>query len=234
MADTREPLHVLHIGKTGGTALNHALLEHADGAHYCFVFGGHELRVADVPAGERLMFVLRDPLTRFVSSFNSRLREGRPRYHYPWRDEERAAFAVFETPDQLGAALSSSDRKLRKRAEGAMRGIGHLNTGYSFWFGGEADFRGRLADVFFIAFQEQLDDDFELLKARVGLPAEARLPQDPAVAHRSPDDVSVELGDDARANLTRWYADDLAFVELCRRLAPDVNAAQGLSASRAV
>jgi len=234
VADTRQPLHVLHVGKTGGTALNHVLVEHADDARYRFVFGGHELRVVDVPTGERLMFVLRDPLTRFVSSFNSRLREGRPRYHYPWRDEERVAFAFFETPDQLGAALSSSDRKLRKQAEAAMAGIGHLNTGYAFWFGDEAAFRRRLQDVFFIAFQERLDDDFEVLKTKVGLPEEARLPRDAAAAHRAPDDVSVELGDLARANLMRWYADDVAFVELCRRLAPEVNADQGLSASRAV
>ena len=74
------------------------------------------------------MFFIRDPLSRFVSAFNSRLREGRPRYHYPWREEERIAFAVFRTPDQLGSALSSDDPAQREQAEQAMRSIGHLSA----------------------------------------------------------------------------------------------------------
>src|SRR5215218_2991118 len=170
VSDPREPLHVFHIGKTGGTALNHVLVEYADACRYRPVFRGHVLTLADVRRGERFMFFIRDPLERFVSAFNSRLREGRPRYHYPWRDEERVAFAVFKTPDQLATALSAADPGERARAEDAMRGIGHVNTPYSFWFGNQRKFRRRLSDVFFIGFQERLDDDFELLKRKLGLP----------------------------------------------------------------
>jgi hypothetical protein len=223
MVDPREPVHVFHVGKTGGTALNHVLLEHADVARYRPVFGGHELTLADVPAGERFMFFIRDPLTRFVSAFNSRLREGRPRYHYPWREEERAVFAVFKTPDQLGTALSSADADERALAEQAMRGIGHLNTRYSYWFGDEAAFRERLPDLFFIGFQERLDEDFELLKQRLGLPPEAQLPRGETAAHQTPAGFDTHLGEAARANLERWYEADLAFVQLCRELAPSVN-----------
>jgi len=221
---SRRPLHVLHVGKTGGTSLNHVLVEYADAARLQPVFGGHQLRVADVPVGESFMFVLRDPLSRYVSAFNSRLREGRPRYHYPWREEERVAFEEFKTPDQLGTALSAKDRRERSRAKQAMAAIGHVNTHYSYWFGKPSAFRKRLDDVFFIAFQEQLDDDFVLLRKKLGLPDGARLPQDDTVAHRSPPGFAVELGDVARANLARWYEDDLEFAELCRRLAPEVNA----------
>jgi hypothetical protein len=223
MRDPREPLHVLHVGKTGGTALNHVLVEHADVARYRPVFGGHELTLAGVPAGERFMFFIRDPLARFVSSFNSRLREGRPRYHYPWREEERVAFAVFKTPDQLAAALLSADAEERAQAEQAMHGIGHLNTRYSFWFGDEAAFRERVPDLFFVGFQERMDEDFELLKRKLGLPPQARLPRGPKAAHQTPAGFDTRLGETARANLERWYADDLAFVELCRELAPRVN-----------
>jgi hypothetical protein len=222
VTNAREPLHVLHIGKTGGTALNHVLVEHADQARYRPVFGGHELTAADVPRGERFMFFIRDPLSRFVSAFNSRLREGRPRYHYPWREEEKVAFARFQTPDELGHALSASDRSLRTAAEAAMRGIGHLNTGYSFWLGDARSFRGRVDDVFFIGFQDRLDDDFEQLKKRLGLPLDAELPRGDA-AHRAPSGSDTRLGELARANLERWYADDIALVQLCQDLAPLVN-----------
>jgi hypothetical protein len=220
--DPREPLHVFHIGKTGGTALNHVLVEYADACRYRPVFGGHVLTMADVPRGERFMFFIRDPLDRFVSAFNSRLREGRPRYHYPWRDEERVAFAEFKTPDQLGTALSSADRAERARAEDAMRGIGHVNTPYSFWFGSQRKLRKRLSDVFFIGFQERLDDDFELLKQKLGLPPDVDLPRGEA-AHETPAGFDTGLSETACANLARWYADDLGFVELCRKVAPEVN-----------
>src|SRR5262245_52670909 len=171
-SDARPPLNVLHIGKTGGTALKHVLCEHQDASRYQLLFRGHDVTLADVPVGERFMFLIRDPLTRFVSAFNGRLREDRPRYHYPWRDEEKVAFAIFKTPDELAVALASPDETKRRQAEDAMHGIGHVNTPYSFWFRDEKTFRSRLPDVFFVGLQDRLDGDFELLKGKLGLPDE--------------------------------------------------------------
>src|SRR3954451_12084657 len=131
--DSRPPLNVLHIGKTGGTALKHVLAENEGASAYQLLVRGHDTTLGDVPEGERYMFLIRDPLSRFVSAFNGRLREDRPRYHYPWRDEERVAFAIFKTPDQLAVALSSADAEERAQAEAAMHGIGHVNTPYTFW-----------------------------------------------------------------------------------------------------
>ena len=223
--DDRPPLNVLHIGKTGGTALKHVLAENQAASRYQLLFRGHDVTLADVPERERFMFLIRDPLTRFVSAFNGRLREDRPRYHYPWREEERIAFAIFKTPDQLAVALSSSDEAERDQAEQAMRGIGHVNTPYTFWFPDESAFRGRLGDVFFIGLQDRLDEDFELLKRKLRLPPEASLPRDETVAHKTPSGFQDELSELGRANLERWYARDIAFVRLCRELAPRVNQA---------
>lgn len=225
MTDPRPRLHVLHPGKTGGTAVKHALLEHERASAYRLLLHGHDVTLADVPVGEQFMFIVRDPLARFVSAFNGRLRKGRPRYHYPWRPHERVAFERFRTPDELGAALSAESRRTRVQAEQAMHGIAHVNTSYWYWFGDPGAFRARLPDLFFIAFQERLDDDFELVKERLGLPAEARLPEDETLAHRTPPGFPRELGDVARLNLERWYERDFAFFELCRELAPRVNGA---------
>jgi sulfotransferase famil protein len=221
--DRSRPLHFLHLGKTGGTAFKHALLDNREVSGYRLLLHGHDVKLADVPAGERFMFVVRDPFTRFVSGFNGRLRADRPRYHYPWREEERVAFAIFKTPDQLATALSSADDAERKQAEEAMRGIGHINTSYWFWFGDEQAFRDRASDLFFIAFQEQLEDDFELLKRMLGLPPEAHLPTDATTAHRSPAGFDAHLSDVALTNLERWYERDFAFVRLCRELAAIAN-----------
>ena len=222
--DRRPPLHILHIGKTGGTALKHALREHEGETRLRLEFCGHDVTLADVPVGERYMFTVRDPLERFVSAFNGRLREDRPRYHYPWRDEERTAFAIFRTPDELAQALSSGDPDERECAERAMRGIGHVNTPYSFWLGDEARFEARLPDLFFVGLLDRLDDDFALLRRKLGLSDGVELPTDETVRHGTPHGFDTELGDEARANLERWYAWDVAFVERCRELAPRVNA----------
>jgi len=222
--DARRPLNVLHIGKTGGTALKHVLREHQDASRYQLLFRGHDVTLADVPAGEQFMFLIRDPLTRFVSAFNGRLREDRPRYHYPWRDEEKVAFAIFKTPDQLAVALSSADEAEREQAEHAMHGIGHVNTPYTFWFKDDRAFGSRLEDVFFIGLQDRLDEDFEVLRQKLALPDEARMPGDETVAHKTPSGFDDQLSDLGRANLERWYAWDVAFVRHCRELAPRVNA----------
>jgi hypothetical protein len=223
VSDPRPPLHVFHIGKTGGTALGETLLRYGDTSRYRLSFGGHTLTLRDVPTGEKFMFVIRDPMSRFVSAFNGRLREDRPRYHYPWRDEEKVAFAIFKTPDQLATALSARHRVTRRKAEDAMRGIGHVNTPYSYWFDDERTFLERVRDLFFIGFTERLDDDFELLKCKLGLPPQAKLPQDETRAHRTPTSFANQLSDVARANLERWYADDIAFVALCREFAATIN-----------
>jgi glycosyltransferase involved in cell wall biosynthesis len=225
VSDPRPPLNVLHIGKTGGTALKHVLAESEPASRYQLLFRGHDVTLADIPNGEQFMFLIRDPLTRFVSAFNGRLREDRPRYHYPWREEERVAFAIFKTPDQLAVALSSEDEEERAAAERAMHGIGHVNTPYTFWFPDEDAFQARLADVFFIGLQDRLDEDFELLKRKLGLPTDATLPRDETVAHKTPAGYQGQLSDIGRANLERWYARDIAFVQLCRELAPRVNQA---------
>jgi hypothetical protein len=222
--DPRPPLNVLHIGKTGGTALKHVLAENQETSRCQLLFRGHDTTLADVPQGELYMFLIRDPRSRFVSAFNGRLREDRPRYHYPWREEERVAFATFKTPDQLAVALSSADADERVQAEAAMHGIGHVNTPYTFWFSTEAQFRKRLDDLFFIGLQDRLDDDFELLRQKLGLPEDARLPGDDKVAHKTPAGYDDQLSETGRANLERWYAFDVAFVQLCRELAPRVNA----------
>jgi len=221
--DRRPVLHVLHVGKTGGTAVNHALGPHGEQTTHRLLFEGHQATLRDVRRGESFMFFLRDPVSRFVSAFNSRLREGRPRYHYPWREAERIAFARFSTPDALASALSSDDDAERGHAIEAMRGIGHVNTPYSFWFGSEEAFRTRLPDLFFVGFQEQLDGDFELLAQKLGLLTTVRLPADDTSAHRTTKGHETELSAKARANLEEWYESDRAFVRVCREIAPAVN-----------
>jgi len=208
--------HFLHVGKTGGTAVKHALQPFAD--RFGIALHEHGTTLLEVPGGEHFFFFLRDPVTRFVSSFNSRKRCGRPRYEQPWTADERWAFGKFATPDELAKNLSSADPAVAEAAALAMRRIGWVRAGYDRWFIGRDWLLSRLRDLRFIGMQESLAADFETLKRLLRLPAECRLPDDPVAAHRTPAGLERDLSEAAVANLRRWYAADIAFYEFCREL----------------
>lgn len=214
-------LHLLHVRKSGGTAVNDALTGVRSASHEV-VLHPHRVTLGDVPPGEGVAFLLRDPLTRFVSGFYSRLRQGRPRHHFPWTEQERAAFAMFSSADQLATALSSAAAGERRAAEQAMRDIRHVRDTYGTWFGTPEQFLSRREDVWFIGRQESLATDFERLKALLSLPASVQLPSADTASHRTPGHYDTSLSGQAQDNLRRWYAADLAFLELCRQHAREL------------
>ena len=208
----------MHIGKTGGSALKAALRPVAE--EYGLVWLSHSTRLHDIPETETVVFFVRDPMTRFVSAFNSRLRRGAPRLHSPWNDDEALAFRRFREPNELAEALSSGDATRRAAAESAMRGIRHVNMPLTSLLGAPADVERRRPSIAFVGFQRQLAADFESLKERLGLPPHLALPSDPVEAHVSPPELPHELSDTGRRNLGAWYAGDVelyAFLETFRR-----------------
>jgi hypothetical protein len=216
-------VHVLHIGKTGGTAVQHGLCGHLLTPRYVIDLRYHATTLRDIPRGEKVVFFLRDPIARFLSGFYARQRCDKPRYPSAWTDEEREAFTMFPTANHLALALSSPDEQQRQRARRAMNSISHVRTHYADWFGDRDYFLSRLPDIFFIGFQETLAADFERLRAKLGIPEPLRLPTDDRLAHRNPPDIDKRLEPQAVANLQHWYADDYAFFKLCQELAQQVN-----------
>jgi hypothetical protein len=215
----RQVINLLHIGKTGGTAVKTALSQAQPCARILLRLHPHPVRLCDIPKGEKVIFFLREPSRRFVSGFNTRQRQGRPRYDNPWEPRERIAFSRFHSANDLAVALSSHDADVRKAAEEAMRSIRHVRDSFYYWFVSDEYFTSRLDDVVFIGFQETLGMDFDRLKHLLGLPRDLRLPGDEVVAHRSPSAQPTTLSAEAKANLSRWYAMDLAFYSRCREIA---------------
>lgn len=209
-------VHFLHIGKTGGTAVKHALRDHLSTPGYTLHLHPHETTLRDIPTGEKAMFFLRDPLERFISGFYSRQRQGQPRYFSPWSPEEKVAFERFPTPDVLGRALSSPIKETKEHAVQAMRAIQHVRNSFWNWFGDERYYRSRQADIFFIGFQDSLAADFEELKISLGLPEHLTLPQNDVTAHRNPKGLDRTMSAEAQMNLRGWYAADYAFMDICR------------------
>jgi hypothetical protein len=176
----------------------------------------HYEGLREVPEGEKVFFLLRDPIRRFVSGFYSRQRQGWPRYRSPWSPGEKIAFARFPTINAVATDLSSTNAEERTMAESAMKDIQHVGNSYWQWFESEEYFRSRLSDIVFVGFQEYLSEEFEILKKRLGLPRDLELPTDATLTFKGPPDVDRTLDERARDNLRRWYRDEYRFVALCK------------------
>lgn len=218
MNSKRNIIHFLHIGKTGGTAIKYALKKYPVTNKYAIFTHKHDTKFTDIPSGEKIVFLLRDPISKFVSAFYSRKRQGQPRIFIPWKAEEKIAFEYFETPNELASALSSDNGEVKSRAEKAMRSIGHVKSSYWDWFQNEEYFIQRASDIFFIGYQESLTQDFTLLKEKLGIPYHVQLPNDDINAHRNPKGVDKSLEEAAVENLKKWYIKESQFIALCKTL----------------
>ena len=168
---------------------------------------GHAIALADLPPGDAFCVVLRDPITRCVSGFNSRRRKGYPAHHSEWNRAERAAFDRFATINELALALGSADPEAKAAAERAMAGIRHVNSRLADWLGPPEQLEASLQRACWIGRQESLAADFEQLKRRLGLPQNLQLPAG-AQAHRAPGGEDILLEPAALDNLRRWYRED--------------------------
>ena len=220
----KKVIHFIHISKTGGTSIKTALNRHLYVTNrYLICLHTHNFRLKDIPIGDGAFFFLRDPISRFISSFYSRKRMGKPRYNIPWSVDEEIAFSHFSTPNELALALSAKDVNIQNSAISAMKSIKHVNSSYSDWFDSKDYFLSRLTDIKFIGFQESLEQDFTNLRKILYLPKVVKLPQDATKAHRSPSHLDTYLEDKAKQNLLEWYVSDYEFFELCQEQAKKIN-----------
>jgi len=216
--DRRPRAHFIHVGKAGGTALKETLAAHLGESRYDIVLHTHPFSFGGALPGEKVFCVLRDPLERFVSAFNYRLREGRPYQYAPWTSDEALAYAAFATPDALGCALSSEDPRIRARAHSAMVSIRHVRDSYWRWFDSSEYMRSRIDDLLLIMWLPDLSVTLPRLLELLGLPDSINMRVDEAQANRSPEGVGRQLSDAAVRNLRLWYGADYALVDYCATL----------------
>jgi len=212
----RRTAHLLHIAKTGGTALKHALSGIRDGRDGLrLVLHSHKTRLIDIPRGDAVFFCCRDPISRYRSGFMSRQRQGQPRNFIPWSEGEQLAFERFSDSGQLADALGSIDSSVRQEAEIAFGRIGHVNTPLAYWLGSESLLEARRDDIVWIGLQSDLDADFARLVEFLGLPGESALPRDDVTAHRNPGKVNATLSPEGQQALLGRFTDDARLFEWC-------------------
>jgi hypothetical protein len=207
----------LHIGKTGGTAIKYALSQLEEPKTFDIIFCDHNCILRDIPRGIPVVFFLRDPLSRFVSGFRSRQRKGRPRYNVPWTQDEEAAFAAFRSARDLASSLSSADRARKQQAKKAMRSIQHVRDVYGFWLESVDYLCSRSDDIYFVGFQENLNDDFRRLLSKLGASLNIQLPSSNAEAHRNSYEDDDRLTESDARNIRHWYKDDYEIIDYLKR-----------------
>lgn len=215
----RDRFGLLHIGKTGGTAVN-TVLRAAKKLHIGRRTGlyGHAVGlqdVADLDKTRNLIFFIREPVSRYISAFNSRLRRGYPRHGNTWTEQEEIAFKFFKTPNQLAEALSSGDAELRQHATDAMTGIKHLKRDYRHYLGSVELLEQERDRIYFIGATETFESDFSLLRKLLGVPDDLELPTDDLGAHKTPDGFEKTVSELGRGNIETYYADDYAIYRWC-------------------
>lgn len=212
-------VHLIHIGKTGGTAVKRAVRRVAGRKTHLTPHGElalhrHAFGLMDIERADFALFCVRDPLTRYLSGFYSRLRKGQPRYYFEWTDDERVAFEAFPTPQLLATGLASRDEDVRAAAVQAMRRVRHLRP-MKRWLTSPEFLEENLSRIVYIARQETLNADWPQMRAVLGLPEHIDLPTDSVRAHRHDPDEDWHLDETARAALLEWYAMDVRLLDYC-------------------
>jgi hypothetical protein len=214
-ADSRAPIHFLHIGKTAGTQFELGADQiNARNDRWRIIKENHLTDLRNLKLGDHFLFSIRAPHGRFMSGFYSRKRQGRPRYDNPWSPYEAQAFAWFDHANDLAEALFA-EGEAGYRAMCALQSIGHLAKGQIDWFAKTGTFF-EVHPPMAILRQEHFKADMAAFLARIGVdPASVALDSDPDRAHRTDYADIPPLSDKARANLRRWYAQDYEFHKWC-------------------
>lgn len=214
----KKPVHFLHISKTGGSAIRSAFSKKSPVSGNIspqpgrlFLMHGHNFTLSEVKNNEQAFFVVRCPLKRYVSGFYSRMREGKPKNHNPWTEEESIAFSKFKTPNELGEAIDSKDNKKRESAHFAMKNIGHVNTSYWDWLESSSYFMENKHKILCVLNQNSLNDDFNIFCEKYNININ-RLPKNNIQSHKTPEKYSKFLSERSVKNLKNWYSKEYEFI----------------------
>ena len=128
-------INILNIGRISIPYME-SLLNGKELDGYQVKFRPPRIRLKNLPVGSRVWVIVRDPISRFISSFYSRRYEGKPLFMIPWTEAEKSLYHRYETVNDLAEALSDENALVRFRAIQDMRDIGFLDRVYQHYYEG--------------------------------------------------------------------------------------------------
>lgn len=212
-------IHFIHIGKTGGSALKSSLKNHTQGNHYYLFLHNHNIKLKHIPKGDKIIFFLRHPVSRFISAFNSKKRRnlGEGRYKHLGIEANFAKItSYFSTPSELAEALSSESTDLKNLALFALENIQHFKSVFDYLHSKKYVI-SRQSDIILIGYQETLSNDFNEIKKILNMPNQIQLISDELQAHKTPKHYSKKMSSLAISNIENYYKFDIEFYNFCRK-----------------
>lgn len=145
----RRKIKILHIPKTGGTAIKNYIKDNPD----CLLHVHENHAVTLTHSGPGSMFIIRDPVERFCSGFWGRknyelrkelgqLDENKPYYGggAPHTDFEKDIFEQTPTPNDLITRLRVSE-DFRKEFDSSYCPLNLVTKSLTFWLSGPAKYK---------------------------------------------------------------------------------------------
>lgn len=174
-------LRLMHIPKTGGSALAAALGPHVHRM-------GHNVTLGRIPLWPPIVTIVRDPVARWVSGFDMVSRQK----HMPQWERWPDASAVATDPEALEWA--------RERWRPVFEPL-------TYWM---PDAAYALQRLWYVAHTETLDEDFRVITEAIGA-TECRMPTPDDERRNALDvhgGAKSTLTDEAEAALRAYYAED--------------------------
>jgi len=153
----KQTINFLHVQKTGGRSLTQ-YIKMKRLPIYC----NHYIVNVNKPL-DNLFFIIRDPITRYISGFNHMffiVNVLTSHWSEIYGDKEQYNFFYkhFPTPNILAESLTSSDLMKRNLAYQAFRYINCIKNGYDIWFENI-----NLNDIQYILRFERLQQDINTI-----------------------------------------------------------------------
>lgn len=214
----------LHVGKTGGTSLNKMFVELRDNGQNHPLNFDHTWTMRQIvsvlPKGGQVHVVLRDPIERYVSGFNSRLRQGRPNHPRLWTESEATAFQYFQSPTDLFRAMISEDELEQSKAAFAIHAIPHMRRGYVYHYISTEFLQNYRQYIGLVGGMSDLNGFSLALKRRLGVQPSLTERISLKKLHMSPVEAggSDGLTSDERARLKEKLADEYAIHDKLREI----------------
>jgi len=205
------PIYFLHIPKTGGSVLHHALTKIGNPN---LIKCDHDRRFHITGLDDRFVFFVRSPITRFVSAFLCRLGEGKPLYDHPHTLEERCTYLRYKTPEELALDLYLPNGQMNTSAVEALNGVFHLRVSLHYYIQSMANLMHNTNRIFYVGRTEYLDHDYQKLMNKLGIKAPS-LTKDPVLSNQLPKEFKAftTLSQRAKDNIMRYYIEDYRLIK---------------------
>tara|TARA_R110001592_G_scaffold193000_1_gene440090 strand:+ start:457 stop:1221 length:765 start_codon:yes stop_codon:yes gene_type:complete len=210
-------IHFLHIGKCAGSQVAQIARQvNRASRDRKIIKHRHDVFLRNINKHADYFFSIRHPVSRFNSGFYSRKRKGAPRLDIPWTTDDRFAFETFEHANDLAESLFEKTER-GHMAWAAMKSIRHTAQNQSDWFYCRGSFLYTRPPIWILR-QEHFDTDLAEFFNRAKLDMgnkNVKITSDPKAAHANDYTDIPPLSGKALEKLSLWYAQDIAFYDMC-------------------